>query len=118
MSNNNCIYSWGDNKQGQLGFDNNIIKYHDKPVKITFDINIKNIINISSGWTHSSILTADGKIFSWGRNIYGQLGSKNKSNYWQAKCVENLQTIKQLKIGSEHNIAIDGNYYIILNFKY
>ncbi|XP_044008822.1 secretion-regulating guanine nucleotide exchange factor-like isoform X1 [Aphidius gifuensis] len=112
LSNNNCVYSWGDNKQGQLGFDNNKIKYHDKPVKIIFDIDIKNIISISSGWTHSSVLTTDGKIYSWGRNIYGQLGFNARNNYWQAKCVENLRIIKQLKVGSEHNITIDDNNII------
>ena len=35
---------------------------------------------MACGYSHSLALSDDGKVFGWGANSYGQLGSGNKAN--------------------------------------
>lgn len=104
------IYAWGDNKHGQLGVDCNEIGFSCVPLKLRWNFGL--IKMIATGWTHSSALTEDGRIFSWGRATYGQLGCGIKDRLiWEPKAVENSHKICQLALGSEHNVALDGNDY-------
>jgi uncharacterized repeat protein (TIGR02543 family) len=69
------IYTWGYNFYGQLG--NGITAEQLIPVDITTFFNLNQdeiIIQISLGTSHSSALTSQGRIFTWGSNTYGQLG--------------------------------------------
>lgn len=100
----NQVYVWGDNKHGQLGLDP--LSYPTvimpKLLELTH-VTIKTI-TIHAGWTHSAILT-DGKIISWGRNTYSQLGS-SRHDTCQPQEVPGLNNVKQLVLGSEHNLAL------------
>lgn len=105
------LYSWGDNKHGQLGLDNEIVKNIVSPEKIDTH-GIEEPINLRTGWTHTSVLNADGRVFAWGRNTYGQLGypEEKKNQFWIPKRVNCYPKIRQLAVGSEHNVALTGNY--------
>ena len=49
-------------------------------------------------------------MFSWGRGDYGQLGrSRTPAEDFVPRKIENLQNVKQLCCGAEHNMAITGN---------
>jgi alpha-tubulin suppressor-like RCC1 family protein len=58
----------------------------------------------------------DGKIINWGRNTYGQLGCHEyqRSLHWKPQIMDNIENVKQLAVGSEHNIAILGMSELIL----
>ncbi len=69
------IYSWGDNAYGQLGLgtagynqDANSPQHVNKPSGVTF------FTDIAACFNHSFALTDAGKIYSWGRNMNGELG--------------------------------------------
>ena len=98
----NAIYSFGDNKFGQ---STDVIKLDKK------------ISTIKSGWTHNATLTENGRVFLWGRNVYGQLGINPSelnvtysSEPLELKCNE---PVRGLHLGAEHGLVRSemGNIY-------
>jgi len=70
------IFSWGENSYGQLG--NHSLNTVLFPTEITNYFYLPEgeiIIHISSGGYHSSAITSNGQIFSWGNDAYAQLGN-------------------------------------------
>ncbi|KNA17514.1 hypothetical protein SOVF_079260 isoform B [Spinacia oleracea] len=67
------VYAFGGNQFGQLGTGSDqaetLPRLLDAP-----SIESVNATIVSCGARHSSIITGDGKVFSWGWNKYGQLG--------------------------------------------
>lgn len=72
------VYSWGMGGNGQLGNGTNEVNSY-VPVAVTADGALagKTVTAIAAGTSHSVALTADGQVFSWGSNYYGQLGENN-----------------------------------------
>lgn len=95
------VFSWGENKFGQLGIDPNISNSF-VPMEIFHDLNLASVY---AGWTHTAALTKSGEVFTWGRNTYGQLGAQREVTYKPEK-VAGLKDVSQLSVGSEHNLAV------------
>ncbi|MCC8169734.1 MAG: hypothetical protein LIO59_05140 [Oscillospiraceae bacterium] len=78
------IYAWGSNQYGQLGNDtiptgpNNPAAMSAVPVPVT-GLDGAKAADIGAGYEHSVILDKDGNIWSWGYNLYGQVGVPNVS---------------------------------------
>jgi hypothetical protein len=66
------IYAWGSNKYGQIG-DGSDINCQPIPKKMKYSENEK-FKAITCGCFHSMALTEDGRVFSCGHNLCGQLG--------------------------------------------
>uniref|UniRef100_A0A8B9CVD5 HECT-type E3 ubiquitin transferase n=1 Tax=Anser brachyrhynchus TaxID=132585 RepID=A0A8B9CVD5_9AVES len=72
LSKGSEVFSWGQNKYGQLGLGYEYKKQNSPHV-------IKSLLGIpfaqiAAGGAHSFVLTLSGAIFGWGRNKFGQLG--------------------------------------------
>ena len=119
-NNGNKVYSWGNNCNGQCGFDNNEFQIINTP-KNVLELNEKNIIQISCGNEHCLALNKNGEVYSWGINEDGVLGfanennntNKNKNNnckIFKPTLInffkENNIKIKYISSGSIHNIVI------------
>jgi len=78
MDSDATLYSWGNNANGQLG-DNNSPTVSDVPVTVDMSgvLSGKTITTIAAGMYHSLVLASDGTVYSWGDNVYGQLGDNN-----------------------------------------
>lgn len=83
VASDGTVYTWGRNNKGQLG--NNTVTDSLLPTQV---INadgslLTNITNVSGGESHSIALSADGKVYSWGSDTAGQLGtdSTDTSSY-------------------------------------
>jgi alpha-tubulin suppressor-like RCC1 family protein len=64
------LWTWGRNNYGQLG--NNTANNTSSPVQtIAFGTNWK---QVSAGNYHTAAIKTDGTLWTWGRNINGQLG--------------------------------------------
>ncbi|KDR15370.1 secretion-regulating guanine nucleotide exchange factor isoform X1 [Zootermopsis nevadensis] len=102
------IFVWGNNKHGQLGVDPSLHAAIFTPKEIFIPQRPDAGCILLSGWTHTAILTVDGKIINWGRNTYGQLGSHEYQRplFWKPQVMDNVKNVKQLAVGSEHNIAV------------
>jgi len=70
----NGVFSWGDNNYGELGIGNN--SHQSSPQQISFFKNPEEIISLSCGYSFCVCLCKNG-VYSWGCNIYGELGIGN-----------------------------------------
>ncbi|XP_043288691.1 secretion-regulating guanine nucleotide exchange factor isoform X1 [Venturia canescens] len=104
------IFTWGDNRYGQCGFDNDVKSRIDSPSEVKVE-GVGKILEIRVGWTHTSALRVDNTLITWGRNNYGQLGYEEDGNRytWMPTSTFATPKICQFSIGSEHNIAINEN---------
>ncbi|CAG2163208.1 unnamed protein product [Oppiella nova] len=75
----NRVYSWGHNSEGQLARDVTPEGVYLKPNKIAF-FDKKNVSQISCGLLHTLALTAEGQVYGWGRNSFGQ-GNRTTPSY-------------------------------------
>ena len=70
------VFTWGENKYGQLGDGTNVNKFTLVEITNQFELSgDEKIISISLGKHHSVALTNEGRVFTWGRNNVTQLGN-------------------------------------------
>jgi alpha-tubulin suppressor-like RCC1 family protein len=72
-------FSWGINDCGQLGYE----KTNNEPKMILFgdnEVNTISIKEIKCGFKHSLLLSNDGDIYTFGSNVFGQLGDNSQVN--------------------------------------
>lgn len=74
------LFSWGDNDYGQLGNDGSLSSPVPVSVVSSGMLLGKTIVAIAAGEDHSMALSADGQVFAWGANSYGQLGTGGTTN--------------------------------------
>jgi uncharacterized repeat protein (TIGR02543 family) len=75
------VFMWGFNSFGQLGNGTNTNR--NVPTEITSRFSLDagdKITSLSLGFYHSSALSATGRVFMWGYNLYGQLGDGTSNN--------------------------------------
>ncbi|MDG0888296.1 RCC1 domain-containing protein [Paracholeplasma manati] len=75
ITSNGRLFMWGKNDQGQLG--NSLTINSSIPIDITMNFNLNTDEYISKsalGDSFSSVMTTKGRIFTWGKNLIGQLG--------------------------------------------
>jgi alpha-tubulin suppressor-like RCC1 family protein len=65
------LWAWGSNGSGQLARDTSLAS-SPTPIEIT---GLGVLRGIAGGATHSIALANDGTVFTWGANLYGQLGT-------------------------------------------
>ena len=75
------VYAWGSNTNGELG--NNITRNSAVPVRVTSSPTDARkwlkAIQVSAGYYGSLSLDADGNIWAWGYNNWGQLGNNSSA---------------------------------------
>lgn len=79
------LLAWGYNLQGQLGDGSNNLSAVPIPVCDTgkTDCNanpMTGVVAIATGRNHSLALKADGRVWAWGEDVYGQLGGGLNTN--------------------------------------
>ena len=106
------LYSFGKAEDGVLGYDT-VTEISHIPQKISFftSNNIK-IESISTGSIHNIALDTEGKVYSWGSNLLGELGFQmerknvsppSSSTPSQINC---LPRVEKVACGEGHSIAI------------
>jgi hypothetical protein len=105
------VFSWGNNKFGQLGF--NDCDMYNKPRLIDLS---EQITKICCGENHSLLLSKAGKLYSFGRNDCGQVGNGINENQFTPLCLENENKFCDIAANFECNISIaltvDNVFYI------
>lgn len=92
LSGDGCVYSWGRGMFGRLGNGSESDELF--PVRVKFKNSELKFIAVAAGAYHSLALADDGSVWSWGYNIYGQLGL-NGENYSDPQLLERF-----LELGS------------------
>ncbi|KAJ0976031.1 hypothetical protein J5N97_017996 [Dioscorea zingiberensis] len=101
------VYASGLNSFGQLGIKSGT-SHVMEPVEV-FGFSEK-VVQISAGYHHSSAITEDGDLFTWGNNSSGQLGLGRRadsivSTPTRVDCLVGIK-VSKVALGSEHSIAI------------
>lgn len=121
VTSNHRMFVWGINTEGQLGLGHK--NYQGIPTDITnqFELNEDEFIKqISLGDKHSAMLTSNGRVFTWGYNLYGQLGNGYQADLVIPKDItgnfylnedDKITSIK-MKQNSSSAITTQGNVYI------
>jgi alpha-tubulin suppressor-like RCC1 family protein len=76
LSSNNRVFTWGRNYEGQIG--NGTTTEQSLPLDITSNFSLDEdevIVKAEFGYFHASAISSTGKLFMWGYNMYGQLGT-------------------------------------------
>ncbi|XP_032022375.1 secretion-regulating guanine nucleotide exchange factor isoform X1 [Hylobates moloch] len=118
------VYVWGSNKHGQLATEAAFLPVPQKIEAHCFQN--EKVTAIWSGWTHLVAQTETGKMFTWGRADYGQLGRKLETyEGWKLEKQDSflpcsrppnstpsslhcLTGATEVSCGSEHNLAVIG----------
>ncbi|KAJ5079463.1 btk-binding protein-related [Anaeramoeba ignava] len=74
------LYSCGNYRYNGLGKDENTYEFTE--IKSSLFENDDNILEISCAYHHTLILTSKGKLISFGRNDYGELGTGDTINQY------------------------------------
>uniref|UniRef100_J3LDS2 RCC1-like domain-containing protein n=1 Tax=Oryza brachyantha TaxID=4533 RepID=J3LDS2_ORYBR len=105
VSSSGSIYTYGWSKYGQLGhgdFEDHLVPHKLEALKDT------TISQISGGWRHTMALAADGKLYGWGWNKFGQVGVGDNEDHCSPVHVNfpNGQKIVQVACGWRHTLAL------------
>lgn len=100
------LWIWGNNKYGQLGNGTNDAPPIPMPTKVQ---GLQGVVSASGGAEYIAALTADGRVWTWGRNVHGTLGNGNADPNYTPTPVQGLPPIVQLSAGGFHVLALDAN---------
>ncbi|KAK3573583.1 hypothetical protein QTP86_028178 [Hemibagrus guttatus] len=106
LSRRGHVYSWGQNRYGQLGLGK------EGPCVLTPQViqALQGIpfAQISAGGAHSFALTMSGAVFGWGRNKFGQLGLNDNNDRCFPTLLKTLrsQGVVYICCGENHTAAL------------
>ncbi|XP_034188520.2 RCC1 and BTB domain containing protein claret [Osmia lignaria lignaria] len=102
---NNGVYAWGSNQFGQLGLGK--ILQCSSPELVAY-LAQEVIIDAVAGQYHSVALTSDGRVFTWGWGVHGQLGHGNTDKKMVPTLVTSLlgTVIRYISAGHAHTLAL------------
>ncbi|MCL2328353.1 MAG: hypothetical protein FWC39_07550 [Bacteroidetes bacterium] len=114
------VLSWGQNFYGELGsgkFCETECKRQTPEYVVGGESgtgDLRNVIAIAAGQSHSYALLATGEVLAWGNNSSGQLGNGTYANSAQPLFVrkqngEILGNIRMISAGANHGYALDNN---------
>lgn len=117
------VWGWGQGGDGELGQGGTNRSDSPTPVQVTAPSGsgyLLGVIAISAGDNFSVALRGDGTVWTWGNNVYGQLG--NPTDYGSTIAVVttpvevvgpsgtgNLTNIVAISAGSTHVLALDAS---------
>uniref|UniRef100_A0A4W3GDE1 HECT and RLD domain containing E3 ubiquitin protein ligase 4 n=1 Tax=Callorhinchus milii TaxID=7868 RepID=A0A4W3GDE1_CALMI len=106
LSNGSQIFSWGQNKYGQLGLGPDTTS--KSAAQQIQSLNGVPFIQIAAGGAHTFALTLSGAVFGWGRNKFGQLGLNDEKDRHVPTLLKSLRTQKVVYIccGEDHTATL------------
>ncbi len=112
LDTNGDVWSWGNNRYGQLGNATNSGSNYANPTPTKVVSSVK-FSQIAAGYNHSLAIDTNGDIWAWGHNLYGQLGVATNSGTNAPVTAPNKVTsdvkFAQIVAGHYHSMAIDTN---------
>ncbi|MCK5353526.1 MAG: hypothetical protein KAJ63_00295, partial [Methyloprofundus sp.] len=109
LKSDGTVWAWGNNEFGQLG--NGTIINSDIPVQVS---GLTGVIGIAASHIgHSIALKANGTVWTWGRNKYGQLGNASKVDSHVPVQVVGLTGVTSVIAGGDHSLVLksDGSVW-------
>lgn len=110
------VFTWGFNNNGQLG-DGTLTDKHS-PQDITTEFNFdsgEHPTAVSLGEEFSALITSEGRVFTWGNNVFGQLGDNttidrsSPTDITSEFDLEMNEKINSISLGGDHSAATTSN---------
>jgi alpha-tubulin suppressor-like RCC1 family protein len=70
---------------------------------------LKNIVQVSTGQYHSMALDQSGVVWTWGDNLFGQLGDGSETDRIKPTPIPSLKNIVAIDAGGNHSLALTKN---------
>ena len=118
LASDGTVYTWGLNASGQLGNNSTLNQAVPVAVNVTSGmsaLNGRTITAISAGGAHCLVLASDGTVYTWGRNLEGQLGNPSVSIQSSLPVAVNVaaggsslsgKTVTRIAAGVVHNMVL------------
>lgn len=113
---NGNLFAWGTNQDGRLGIGSTDGDVHDIPELTARGEGLPTESScysqawmVAAGASHTLALDYFGNVFSWGSNIYGQLGTGNTTSMNSPVKVNLNYPIKDLAAGNGFSLALRSN---------
>jgi alpha-tubulin suppressor-like RCC1 family protein len=99
------VWAWGENSRGALGVSAGPARTTPVPVP-----GLSDVVQIAAGGDsafHFSVaLKRDGSVWTWGDNVYGQLGGERQGFRSTPARVDSLGSITRISAGARHVFAL------------
>ncbi|ETR71995.1 MAG: hypothetical protein OMM_02059 [Candidatus Magnetoglobus multicellularis str. Araruama] len=112
VTENNELWAWGNNENGQLA--NSVALSYNRPIRVAGLPSSHRIVQTAAGYAHSLVLLDNGEIWAWGDNTFGQLGigdSVSAMNPTQVVQEDGtpLTNIVSIAAGAFHSLALSND---------
>uniref|UniRef100_A0A6Q2XX91 HECT domain-containing protein n=1 Tax=Esox lucius TaxID=8010 RepID=A0A6Q2XX91_ESOLU len=106
LSRGGQVYSWGQNRYGQLGLGS--AGQGVSTPQVIQSLQGIPFLQISAGGAHSFALTLSGAVFGWGRNNFGQLGLNDNNDQYYPALLKSLRSQRVIYVccGEDHTAAL------------
>lgn len=101
------LYGWGWGKYGQLGNHSFTSCRVPTPIPVSSQLEGGSIIDLSAGYSHSAIVTSNGKLFTTGRNDVGQLGLGHNKDTFDFTQVRLAHSAIKIAVGEYFCVALE-----------
>lgn len=103
LKTDSTLWGWGGNFFSQLGVLNTAGYGYPHPIQI--DSNSK-WVSIAAKYSHSAGIKKDGSLWTWGQNLYGQIGDSSLATSFIPKQIGKYSNWKSVSVGWGHTIAV------------
>jgi alpha-tubulin suppressor-like RCC1 family protein len=102
LKSDGTVWGFGLNSSGQLG-DGTTTTQRTTPVQAA---GLTGVFAIATSGNHSLVIKGDGSVWSFGWNLYGQLGDNSGTNRSSAVAVSNLGGVSIVSAGTDFSLAV------------
>ena len=105
LKTNGTIWAWGRNNSGQLGIGSNLAPNDIKLIPTQVGT-ATDWVKIIAGDAHSLAIKANGTLWAWGFNLYGQLGNGLNTDRLIPTQIGTATNWSQIAGGDGHTVAL------------